>query len=215
MTFEPRRAGPRRRPRILPWLAASSILALSSPVFAQDQAQASTAELGPAERQAAADLAAQAVERAGLRTGAPLVLAQVELFRDKDAEARGTLDRMALVTHYRYDDTAILTRVDLTRRAVVAVEAIPHLAVSLSTEEFERAKTLALSDAAVKAALAPYGELAVEALVVRATAATDPLFGHRVVRLLFRRGRDYLHEPLVLVDLTASRVTIETSKPGR
>jgi len=114
------------------------------------------------------------------------------------------------VTHYRYEgDLAILTVVNLSQRAVVSVEARPHLPVGLAQAEFERAKELALADEAVKKALGPNAsKVVVEALVIRAIAEKDPYFGRRVVRLLFKLGAGYLSEPIVNVDLTAGRVEI-------
>ena len=57
------------------------------------------------------------------------------------------------------------------------------------------------------------GELQVEAIQSRAASETDPLFGHRVVRLLFRVRRGWLDDPVVHVDLTAGRVLVEEGRP--
>lgn len=57
-------------------------------------------------------------------------------------------------------------------------------------------------------------EVVVEALVVRTSSRRDPLFGRRVVCLLFRIGRAYEREPVVLVDLTAERLMVDPAIPS-
>jgi hypothetical protein len=160
------------------------------------------------ERALAFRLAEEAV--APLRTRAPMYLVASELIRPKGDEAR-----QALITHYRYDgDLAILTTVDFGRRQVVALDTVPHLVVPIVAEEVERARELALADPRVSRAVAPYrGELQVEAIQSRAASADDPLFGRRVVRLLFRVRRGWLDDPVVHVDLTAGRVLVEEGRP--
>ena len=177
----------------------------------QGRRQMNDSALTDAEREIAAELAAQAIDRYGLRTTGPLYLVRVEWYRDKNAEEKGDIDRKAIVTHYRYNgDLAILTTVNISRQEIMEVDSVPHLATPLSTEEFNIARDMALSDARVKRGLGDYKDkIEVEALVSRTVLREDPLFGHRVVRLLFRVGRDYLSEPIVYVDLTSEKVIIE------
>jgi len=160
------------------------------------------------ERALAFRLAEEAV--APLRTRAPMYLVASELIRHKGDEGR-----QALVTHYRYDgDLAILTTVDFGRGRVVALDTLPHLVVPMAAEEVERARELALADARVSRAVERWrGELEVEAIQSRAASEADPLFGHRVVRLLFRVRRGWLDDPVVHVDLTAGRVLVEEGRP--
>jgi Cu2+-containing amine oxidase len=134
----------------------------------------------------------------------------VDLVRDKADDAESE-ERLAMVTHYRYEgDLAIQTLVNLTEKKVVSLESIPHLPTPLVAQEFSLARELALSRADVKQALEEYRDrLNVEALVVRTASEDDPLFGHRVVRLLFRVGQDYLSTPIVMVDLTEKKVIIQ------
>lgn len=74
------------------------------------------------------------------------------------------------MTHYRYDgDTAIVTLVNLSQRTLITVEIVAHLPTPLAAQEFSRARELALAQAEVQAALAPYGDRVVaEGLVARA-----------------------------------------------
>ena len=173
-------------------------------------------ELTVEEEKQAVALAEGALREKGLRTTDKLYVVGKELFRDKEAVEKGIQERKALVTHYRYDgDLAILTTVNLTRQTVINIETIPHLPTSLAPEEFEQAKSLAFKDREVKRIIANYEDrLRIEGLVTRASSAEDPLFGHRVVTLLFRVGADYLSTPPVMVDLTTETVIIETSTPS-
>ncbi len=147
---------------------------------------------------------------APLRTRAPMYLVASELIRPKGNEGR-----QALVTHYRYDgDLAVLTTVDFGRGQVLALDTVPHLVVPMAAEEVERARELAMADPRVSRAVERWrGELQVEAIQSRAASEADPLFGHRVVRLLFRVRRGWLDDPIVHVDLTAGRVLVEEGRP--
>jgi hypothetical protein len=177
-----------------------------------------TDRLTPAEEQQAIALAEKGLEAEQYRAaGKALYAVATELVRDKEAEDRGSRDRMVLVTHYQYEgDMAIFSIVNLTQSAVVNVERVPHVPVPLSQQEFARAKTLALAHPDVKAALDPYRDrLAIEALLTRTPAEKDPLYGHRVVSLLFRVGSDYLTAPEVMVDLTTEEVLVQREKPIR
>lgn len=170
------------------------------------------AELTAEDQRLARELATPAAQR--FATTGPLYLVAIERLRDKDAEAADSNARFAVVTHYRYDgDLAIRSTVDLVRRAVVRTDSAAHRPTPLAPEELEQARRLALENAAVRRALgARADQVTVEALVLRTSSPRDPIFGHRVVRLLFRVGADYLREPIVLVDLHTSAVTIEPTE---
>lgn len=174
--------------------------------------------LTPAEEQQAIALAEKGLEADKYRAaGKALYAVAVDLVQDKEAEETGSRDRMVLVTHYQYDgDMAIFSIVNLTQSVVVNVERAPHVPVPLSQQEFARAKTLALAHPDVKSALDPYRDrLTIEALLTRTPAEKDPLYGHRVVSLLFRLGSDYLTMPEVMVDLTTQEVLVQREKPIR
>lgn len=134
----------------------------------------------------------------------PAYLVDIEVLRDKN----GTGDREFLVTHYRTQgDVAILSRINLSRSTVTSVEAVPHLPVPLSKEEFETARRMALADPVVKEFIAGH-TVQVEAQVSRTFDEGDPTFGHRIVNLLFKTPQGYLEIPLVTVDLTAKAVMV-------
>jgi hypothetical protein len=134
----------------------------------------------------------------------------VDLIRRK-SEGEGERDLPALyrVQHYRYaDDTVITSIVDLDGARVAEQTETRNAPVRLSEGELGEARTLALADPHVAAALGGR-EVVVEPLVVRTSDRADPWFGRRIVRLLFRLGADYLSQPIVFVDLTRRRVIIQ------
>jgi Cu2+-containing amine oxidase len=163
-------------------------------------------QLTSTEERKAMTLAEQSIDAERYRlTGKRLYAVSAEVFRDKEAEDAKGLERQALVTHYQYEgDVAIFTVVNITQSAVMNVERVPHAPVPLSQEEFVEAKQLALADPEIRDALRPYKDrLTIDPLVTRTSSEKDPLFGHRVVSLLFRVGSDYLVTPQVMVDLTS------------
>jgi hypothetical protein len=176
------------------------------------------AELTADEQALARQIADEGLKKSPLYRE-PIYVAAVELYRVKtpedqpapDRHALVTYDRHALVTYYRYQgDLAILSFVNIRKREVIQVDAVAHLPVPLSKEEFAVARELGLGDARVKATLGvDSGKVEVESLLVRTASERDPLFGRRIVRLQFRVGRNYLTRPIVLVDLTNKSVTIE------
>ena len=195
-------------------LLGAAMLAIRT-LTAGQESPAPADRLTPAERELAARLAWQAVEERGLRVGDRIYVVAAEPLRSKAAELAGETAREALVTHYRYaGDLAVLTRVDLLRAEVLGVEMVPHPAVPLAPEEFQEARRLALADARVTGALKGSEEVRVEALVLRAAEPGDPLFSHRVVRLLFRTERGYVRDPVVMVDLTDRVLLLEAAAPA-
>lgn len=164
--------------------------------------------LTPAEKQFTLALAEKAIKDSGLEK-AKLVFTGGEVFRNRRA---GAIERMALLSHYRYDgDLTILTSIHLDRREVVKVEAVPHLPTSLAPEELRLAEKLARSHPDVLKALVREKEpLEVDALMHYTADAKAPTYQHRVVRLFFRHGRTYVvYGPVVEVDLTTETVRVE------
>lgn len=113
--------------------------------------------------------------------------------------------------HYRYsDDMTVTSLIDLSAGRVVEQVEAAHVPVPLTPGELAEARTLAFSDARIAPGFREYGErLVVEPLMVRTGDPEDPWFGQRVVRLLFRVGRDYLSEPVVYVNLSKRTVIVE------
>jgi hypothetical protein len=165
------------------------------------------AELTDADRAALARLAEQALKEKGHWRG-KVYLTRLELFADPQP---GAPSRKALAVHYRYDgNAALLTRLDVDRRAVLGVEEQQDFPTSLAPEEIRRAGELAKANAEVKKALAKYGGPAkFDVDVVNAFTVDKEAFGygHRLVRVFFREGREYvLYAPNVDVDLTTEQV---------
>jgi Cu2+-containing amine oxidase len=167
--------------------------------------------LSEEEQRRAVAIAERGPDTARLMAAGRSVVADVELVRDKNLEEARRDDRLASVTHYRYEgDLTIETLVNITDEQVLEVRTAEHRPTPLTVEEVDRAKSLAFDDPNVRAALTvPVERIVVEPLLTSAGSADDPLFGRRLVRLLFKVGRDYLAQPVVLVDLTSERVIVE------
>jgi Cu2+-containing amine oxidase len=200
---------------IRPLVATAGLLVLGGLVLIAQERQAPTPsdqELSSGERDLAARLARQGLDQRALVQTGPLVLSRVELLRDKTQEEKGQSNRQALVTHYRYQgDLTIQSAVDLTSQRIISVDTASGVPAPLAEEEFTRARKLALADPAVRRALGDATDrVTVEPLLVRSADPKDPLFHHRLVRLLFRLGQDYLTQPVVMVDLSDGRVQVQT-----
>ena len=180
---------------------------------ADEQTAPDPEQLTAEESAAVRKLAEAALKERGLLKG-KVYLTRVEVFHDAARE-----ERHAIATHYRYEgDLAMRTHVDLGTRKVTDVETIPHLPTSLAPEELAAAVKLARANKDVARALARYADgpkIEVDAQMAITAVADDPTFRHRVVRLHFRRGREYLlHVPSVDVDLTAGTVRVGAEKAG-
>jgi hypothetical protein len=165
------------------------------------------------ESSAVRKLAEQALKARDLWKG-KVYLTRVEVFHDGRSG-----ERHAIAIHYRYEgDLAILTHLDLGTMKVTAVETVPHLPTSLSPEELVEADKLARGDREVARALAKYGpdaKIEVDAQMAITAVSDAPGFHHRVVRLFFRRGHDYLlYAPSVDVDLTTGTVQVRPVGKG-
>jgi hypothetical protein len=147
------------------------------------------------------------VEEAGPR----VVVSGVHLVRDPEQPD----SRLALVVAYRYDTaSAVRTLVDLSTDEVVEVTEEVGAPVPLAPIELALARELALDDARVREAIAPYGpQIEVEGLLSHTTDTADPLFGHRIVHLLFRTPTGYLTTVgEVYADLTVREVVFAEAR---
>lgn len=208
------------------WLTCTSITAPGAPEGEPGQAPAALSGLekklarGIAEKALTAQGLINPRERAfllgavdvGVRPADRVYYTEFELLpSDKDRS-----DRLALLTVYRYrEDTTIFTTVDLNTEKLVKVEAVAHRATRLAEEEAAAVKKLALAAPQVKKALEPFGgkaEIGTLYPYVPASAMAAG-HGHRLVRLTFRVGADYLASPRVTVDLTTQAVKVEEVKP--
>lgn len=151
-----------------------------------------------------------------LLAGPRTVFVGVELVRRKGEEGR-ELSPLYRVLHYRYsDDTTIASLIDIGRGRIIEESEARHAPVALAASELGEARSLALANPRVARALEPYRDrLLVEPLVVRTSDPADPWFGRRIVRLLFRVGRDYVSDPIVFVDLTRREVVVQPAHGDR
>lgn len=113
--------------------------------------------------------------------------------------------------------------VNLRQNAVASAQRLTGSQVPLTSDDLKEAFELALRDAQVQKALGaaaqsfhvetertePAAENAVTGLPIRSNDPKDPCSKHRCLQLLFRRGTDFLSEPVVTVDLTAKHVSVE------
>jgi hypothetical protein len=182
----------------------------SLPLLAQETN--SPFSVTPAEKSLALSLTKKGFKQLALGTTGPMYLTNLELVNDKNAEERGSKDRFALVTYYRYEgDQAILSYINLSHPQLLWQKIKPHLPTQLAPEEFQQMKALILASPEVQARLGTiFDKLEIEAMLIHPTRPQDALYGHRVVRPLFRFGQDYLDEPFVQVDLTTQQVAIIT-----
>ncbi|MDP9191130.1 MAG: hypothetical protein M3P06_05450 [Acidobacteriota bacterium] len=163
--------------------------------------------LTAAETQLAADVAGREITARNLRAEGPLYFVDVEMLRDKNAPER----RLARVTHYRYAGAlTITTLVDLSAQRVVDQRTEANAITPLSAEEWEEVRRIALADPRVQEIIRPYPNVVLEPMLLQTRSREDPIFGRRVVDLLFRVGRDYLSGPQVRVDLNDRSVTAGT-----
>ena len=118
--------------------------------------------------------------------------------------------------------------VNLQSRLVEQVARLSSNQVPMTNEDLEEARELALRDEELRRAVpeaqtyrvqaitesgtVQRAENAVSGLPIRGTKADDPCSKHRCLQLFFRKGRNFLSEPTVIVDLTAKRVYLERRK---
>jgi hypothetical protein len=170
-------------------------------------------QLTTVERATVRKLAEQALRERDLVKG-KTYLTRIEVFYDSARK-----ERHAIAIYYRYEgDLAILVHVNVGAGKVTQVEAVPHLPTSLTDEELAEAQKLARANPEVARALALYTEgpkIEVDAQMALTVEPKDPNYHHRVVRLNFRRGREYLlRVPTVDVDLTTGTVRAQPLGKG-
>lgn len=127
---------------------------------------------------------------------------------------------------YRLGDTetGIRVIVNLTTRTVVETTPVTSMELPLTPDDIGEASRLALENAQLREALgndlagyaaaaktpgARADRYAITGLRLFSSGEDDPCKKHRCVRLMFRRDRDYLGQPLVWVDLTERAVHVE------
>jgi hypothetical protein len=167
------------------------------------------------ERALAVRLAEQTMRSNKLLPERKTFLTLVQTHRNGEAEKKGSFERHALLTYYRYaGDTGILVYVNLVRQRVIKVEQIPRFPAPFAPEEVQKAKALALDHPQLRKVLEPYRErLIVEVLLTRSPDRRDPRFRHRLAYLLFRVGPRYLTaQGEVLADLTTETLIIQPAQ---
>lgn len=170
------------------------------------------------ERALAVRLAEQALRSNKLLPERKTFLTSVQTHRNGEAEKKGSFERHAQLTYYRYaEDVGILVYVNLVRQRVIKVEQIQRFPAPFAPEEVQRARTLALNHPQLRKVLEPYRErLTVEVLLMRSPDRRDPRFRHRLAYLLFRVGPRYLTaQGEVLADLTTETLIIQPAQERR
>ncbi len=127
-------------------------------------------------------------------------------------------------------EVGALVLVNLQQNGVASVQRLASAQVPFTDDDLNDAFQLALRNPQVQSALggaastfhiqrtrSPGTESAatengVSGLPLRSNDPKDPCSKHRCLQLLFRRGADYLSEPIVTVDLTVKRVMVETRR---
>jgi hypothetical protein len=119
--------------------------------------------------------------------------------------------------------------VNLAQNSVANIERLDSRQVPFTPDDLRDAFQLALRDPQVQKALgseaqsfhvqgqrnappATASENLVSGLPIRSSDPKDPCSKHRCLQLFFRRGTDFLSEPVVIVDLTAKHVSVERRK---
>lgn len=120
--------------------------------------------------------------------------------------------------------------VNLEKESVEQAMLLNSAQVPMNADDLAEALELAMKNEELLKALGPearsyrpdirpgartleQSEYGVTGLRVRGTTAKDPCFRDRCMQLFFRKGNAFLSEPLVTVDLTARKVTLERKRP--
>ncbi len=137
------------------------------------------------------------------------------------------IDRHAEVLFRREGEVGVRAVVNLSKRSLVAAERMASMELPLTPEDISQAAKLALEDAELRKALGDevkgYSaaaespgtraqQFAITGLRLFSKGEDDPCTKHRCVQLMFRRGRDYLADTTVWVDLTERHVYVERGK---
>lgn len=162
-------------------------------------------------------------------TGVRLVSATPVLIKADSPEKTNVAQRQIEVVLFRpQGEVGARVIVNLQQNGVAAVTRLASDQVPYTNDDLADAFQLALRDPEVVKTLGPAAqtfrprtgppgaataENTVGGLPVRSPDPKDPCSTHRCLRLTFRRGTDYLSEPIVTVDLTAKRVYVEKRNP--
>jgi Cu2+-containing amine oxidase len=137
------------------------------------------------------------------------------------------IDRHAEVLFRREDEAGVRTVVNLSKQSLVSADRVTSMELPLTSEDINQAAKLALADVELRNALgeefksyvaaaeAPdtrAQQFAITGLRLFSKGEDDPCTKHRCVQLMFRRGRDYLADTTVWVDLTERHVYVERGK---
>lgn len=177
------------------------------------------------ERLARADARVkEMIGEAGVRmVSVELAAIKPESLRDAERMVR----HAEVVLFHPESDAGAKVLVNLQQKTVVQASRLTGEQVPMTSEDLAEAYQLAQRDAAVEkflgesakgfqmqpahVRLAVRLENEVTGLRVRGKNQEDPCAKHRCLELFFRRGRDYLSEQSVVVDLTAKHVYVERS----
>ena len=164
-------------------------------------------------------------------TGIRLVSATPVLIKTDSPEKTNVAQRQIEIVLFRpQGEVGARVIVNLQQNRVAAVARLASDQVPFTNDDLEDAFQLALRDPEVLKALGPAAqtfrprtgppgpgaaENTVGGLPVRSPDPKDPCSTHRCLRLTFRRGTDYLSQPIVTVDLTAKHVYVEKRNSDR
>jgi hypothetical protein len=189
--------------------------------------------LTPAEQKVAEQIAREDSKVRELLGERPLLISVTLLFLKPEGEQAVVptkpvaIDRHAEVLFRREDEAGVRAVVNLSKRSVVAAERITSMELPLIQEDITQAAKLALADKELQSVLGDelksYAaatespgvrsqQFAITGLRLFSKGEDDPCTKHRCVQLMFRRGRDYLADATVWVDLTERHVYVERGK---
>jgi hypothetical protein len=164
-------------------------------------------------------------------TGVRVVSVVPVLIKAESPERTNVAERQIEVVLFRpQGEVGARVIVNLAQNRVAGVTRLSSDQVPFTNDDLADAFQLALKDAEVVKALGPAAqtfrirsgvpgaaipENSVGGLPVRSPDPSDPCSKHRCLRLTFRRGNDYLSQPIVTVDLTDKHVYIEHRNSDR
>jgi hypothetical protein len=134
--------------------------------------------------------------------------------RDVQAEIAGSRRTVELIYYLPAQNAGLRAIVDLASRSVTHSEPLAGRDVPLAREDIDEAWQLAqLSPDVQRAVALPAPDLVVQGLREASSAPSDPCYSNRCVRLLLRRGGEYLRRPIIVVDLTSRTVDLREAQP--
>jgi hypothetical protein len=164
-------------------------------------------------------------------TGVRVVSVVPVLIKAESPEKTNVAQRQIEVVLFRpQGEVGARVIVNLAQNGVAAVTPLSSDQVPFTNDDLADAFQLALKDPEVLKALGPAAqtfrirpvapgaatpENSVGGLPVRSPDPSDPCSKHRCLRLTFRRGNDYLSQPIVTVDLTDKHVYVEHRNTDR